>query len=118
MTGIRARTAAFAICTIAALVLAGPGCSASAGRHKSASSTTSTQPSHTSATTVPAHQSSPTSQAVESACNLPVTRDPYDGFHIGVPNGWTLFSLNGTVVVSRDATATEESTVTPVLTTA
>ena len=50
-------------------------------------------------------------------CTLPVTRDTYDGFHIGVPPGWNLFTHDSTIVVSRDATDTEESTVTPVLVT-
>jgi hypothetical protein len=53
-----------------------------------------------------------------AACTLPVTNDPYDGFHVGVPDGWDLFTLHGTIVVSKDPTATEESTVTPVLLTA
>ena len=49
---------------------------------------------------------------------MPVTHDVYDGFHIGVPNGWSVFSTNGTIYVSKDESATEAATVTPVLMTA
>ena len=56
------------------------------------------------------------SGTVAAACNLPLTQDIYDGFHIGVPPGWNLFRLNGTIVVAKDPT--EQSTVTPVLMTA
>ena len=49
-------------------------------------------------------------------CTLPVTHDVFDGFHIGVPDGWDLFTFNGTIVVSKDPSLnTEESSVTPVL---
>jgi hypothetical protein len=50
------------------------------------------------------------------SCTLPLTHDAFDGFHIGVPNGWDLFTHNGTIVVSKDPSKnTEESNVTPVL---
>ena len=53
-----------------------------------------------------------------AACTLPLTQDAFDGFHIGVPVGWDLFMINGTVVVSRDSTGTEEAVVHPALITA
>ena len=53
-----------------------------------------------------------------AACTLPLTQDAFNGFHIGVPDGWNLFTINGTVVVSRDATGTEEAVVHPALITA
>jgi hypothetical protein len=62
--------------------------------------------------------SSPSPVATSStaaACNLPVTQDPYDGFQIGVPDGWDLFPHNGGVVVRRDPTGTERTDVYPVL---
>jgi len=73
--------------------------------------------SSTSATHSGASTTTPTPTPA-TACTLPVTSDPYDGFHVGVPDGWNLFTLHSTIVVSRDPTATEESTVTPVLLTA
>jgi hypothetical protein len=48
-------------------------------------------------------------------CTLPVVHDTYDGFHIGVPDGWNLFTLGGTVVVSHDLAGTEETVVHPAL---
>lgn len=56
---------------------------------------------------------SATPAATAESCALPVTRDGYDGFHIGVPDGWSLFTLHGTIVVTKDAALTEESTLTP-----
>jgi hypothetical protein len=48
-----------------------------------------------------------------------LTHDTFDGFHIGVPSGWDLFTFNGTIVVSKDPSEnTEESNVTPVVMTA
>ena len=50
-------------------------------------------------------------------CSLPLVHDSYDGFHIGVPDGWNLFTVGGTVVVSRDAAGTEGTVVHPALVT-
>ncbi len=90
-----------------ALLLNGSGCSSS-GTHQAA-------PNGSSTTQAPTGASSPSTITALSACTLPLTQDPYDGFHIGVPNGWELFTLHGTIVVSKDPSATEEATVTPVL---
>jgi len=49
------------------------------------------------------------------ACTLPLVHDSYDGFHVGVPNGWHLFTFAGTVFVSRDTAGTEETAVHPAL---
>jgi hypothetical protein len=48
-------------------------------------------------------------------CTLPVTHDPYEGFHIGVPNGWYLGRLNGMLVVSQNVAGTVEAVVEPVV---
>ena len=78
-----------------------------------ASACGSAPPSSSSGTSLSSGSSSPTPAA--TACTMPVVEDVYDGFHIGVPSGWSVFSANGTVYVSKDQSATEESTVTPVL---
>jgi hypothetical protein len=84
-------------------------------------STSGTKPLATGATTtstrrVSGHTTS--SAAPPAACTVAVTSDPYDGFHIGVPEGWSLFTLDGTIVVSKDATGTEQVAVLPALMTA
>jgi hypothetical protein len=97
-----------------ALLLAGSGCSAS-GTHKSAPNGSSTSQAPGGSGTTPTNASTPSTTTALTACTLPLTQDPYDGFHIGVPSGWELFTLHGTIVVSKDPSATEEATVTPVL---
>lgn len=52
------------------------------------------------------------------ACTLPVVHDTLDGFHIGVPDGWHLFTFGGSAIVSRDLAGTEETLVHPALITA
>ena len=98
-------------------VLTGFGGSASSGRAKGSATAGSNTQAGSSSTTSPVGHASPTTSTapVSTACTLPLTQDPYDGFRIGVPAGWNLFTHNGTIVVSKDWTATEESTVTPVL---
>lgn len=49
------------------------------------------------------------------ACALPLVHDQYVGFHIGVPAGWGLATLNGAIGVSKDAAATETTLVYPAL---
>jgi hypothetical protein len=41
------------------------------------------------------------------------TVDSYDGFHIGVPDGWDLFTLDGMIFVSKDPASTEVAVVRP-----
>jgi hypothetical protein len=49
---------------------------------------------------------------------MPLTVDPYQGFHIGVPDGWAVIRLNGTIFVTKDPTSTEGAAVRPALMTA
>lgn len=44
-------------------------------------------------------------------CTDPVVHDSYDGFHVGVPKGWSLTSIDGLVVVFKDYSATTEGIV-------
>ena len=48
-------------------------------------------------------------------CTMSATSDPYDGFRIGVPDGWDLFTLNGMIFVSRNPNSTELAVVRPAL---
>jgi hypothetical protein len=50
-----------------------------------------------------------------SGCSDPVTHDPYDGYHVGVPVGWSVFRVDGRLVVTPSATSPEQSVVAPVL---
>jgi hypothetical protein len=47
------------------------------------------------------------------ACSLPLTYDPYQGFRVGVPAGWELSTMGGTIVVSKDATGSEAALLYP-----
>jgi hypothetical protein len=49
----------------------------------------------------------------QPACSLPLTHDAYDGFHIAVPGGWELFTLNGELEVEKDAIGSEAVIVAP-----
>lgn len=53
-----------------------------------------------------------------SACALPLVRDHYVGFHLGVPGGWTLSTFNGAIAVSRDTSGAEAVVLYPALLTA
>jgi hypothetical protein len=48
-----------------------------------------------------------------ATCNLPLTHDAYDGFHIAVPNGWDLATLRGELEVESDAAAEEAVLISP-----
>jgi len=52
------------------------------------------------------------------ACTDPITRDPYDGFQVGVPAGWNLLTLGDLLVVSKDLPQVEAAVVYPALLTA
>jgi hypothetical protein len=58
---------------------------------------------------------STTTRAASAGCTLPLTRDPYDGYHVGVPAGWGLYHVEGRLVVTPSATAPEQSIVIPAL---
>lgn len=68
-------------------------------------------------TTSKSHQSNPgtTAPPTLASCTLPLTHDTYDGFHIAVPQGWELTSLNGRVEVESDTAGTKAVVVTPAL---
>src|SRR5277367_3783507 len=53
--------------------------------------------------------------AAAGGCSVPVTHDPYDGYHLGVPAGWQVFRTGGRLVVTPSATAPIQSIVAPVL---
>jgi len=44
---------------------------------------------------------------------LPLVNDRYQGFHVGVPTGWDVSTLDGTVAVERDTTGTEAALIYP-----
>jgi hypothetical protein len=48
-------------------------------------------------------------------CTLTSTVDSYDGFHIGVPDGWSLFTLDGMIFVSKGPASAEVTVVRPAL---
>lgn len=50
-----------------------------------------------------------------ATCNLPLTHDTYDGFHIAVPSGWELLTLRGEIEVEKDAAASEAVLVSPAI---
>jgi hypothetical protein len=50
---------------------------------------------------------SPTIVSPVPACTMPLTHDTYNGFHIAVPTGWELSSLNGQILVESDSSGTE-----------
>src|SRR5450759_2151711 len=53
-----------------------------------------------------------------SGCGDPVVHDRYDGFHVGVPAGWTLAIEDGFIVVDREQSDPVEAVVEPALLTA
>jgi len=50
-----------------------------------------------------------------AACTDPVVHDAYDGYHVGVPGGWSLSVADGFVVVHEDRVGSIESVVDPVV---
>jgi len=98
---------------MAILVLTAFGCSSPAAQVGSSSTSS---PGVSSVTTSPSTTSTTSTTATHArTCSLALTRDPYDGFHIGVPGGWDVFTLDDEIVVSRDPTDTEEVVVRPAL---
>ena len=82
------------------------------------SSTTSGSNSATTTTTIkqPVVSTPPsTGEASLASCTMPLTHNAYDGFHIAVPTSWDVASLNGTVEVENDTSATEAVVVIPAL---
>lgn len=100
----------------AAFLLA--GCSGGSG-HLSAPTTSTTgradasaagEPSNGGVSTVP-----PTTAATAASCTLPLTHATDVGFHIAVPSGWDLSTLNGEAVVATTPADTEAVLVYPAL---
>ncbi len=50
-----------------------------------------------------------------SGCPLPLAHDTYDGFHVGVPSGWYLSTLQGAIAVSASPSGTVGSLLYPAL---
>jgi hypothetical protein len=46
-------------------------------------------------------------------CSLPLAHDIYQGFHVGVPAGWDVSTLDGTVSVERGTSGTEAALIYP-----
>ena len=98
----------------AVLVLAGCG----GGSHNSVVTTTTTgggptttgQQSNGSVTTA-----APTTAITTAACTLPLTHAADVGFHIAVPSGWDLSTLNGQAEVATTPAQTEAVLVYPAL---
>lgn len=62
--------------------------------------------------TVPPGGGAPAVSATAS-CPLPLVTDSYQGFRVGVPPGWDVSTLDGTVAVERDTTGTEAALIYP-----
>ena len=73
--------------------------------------------SSTQATRPKSQGSSPgtTAPPTLTRCTLPLTHDTYDGFHIAVPSGWELTTLNSRVEVEANTAATQAVVVIPAL---
>ena len=50
-----------------------------------------------------------------TSCGLPVVHDQYDGFHIGVPSGWDVSTLDGQIAVNQNASGTVGALLYPAL---
>ena len=50
-----------------------------------------------------------------AGCTDPVVHDRYDGFHLGIPAGWSLAVADGFIVVHQDPVGSIESVVDPAL---
>ncbi len=48
-----------------------------------------------------------------STCSLPLIHDSYDGFHVGVPAGWNLSTINDTILLTKDPSGAEAALVYP-----
>ena len=106
--GTRVRMAASA----GAVVLLG-GCGGGAAHLSGVTASTSRQSTGTASTTTAA--TPPPSGATTPACNLPLTHATDVGFHIAVPTGWDLSTLNGVAEVATTPAQTEAVTIYPAL---
>ncbi|HTW98098.1 MAG TPA: hypothetical protein VMD59_04935 [Acidimicrobiales bacterium] len=53
--------------------------------------------------------------AAPSGCTLPLVHETFQGYHVGVPSGWDVDSLGGTVEVEQNATGTVAALLYPAL---
>src|SRR5579862_3204356 len=116
MTTRRGGVRWMAAAAVAAMVLT--GCGQGSG-HTTGTTTPTTgqgsppttgQPSDRGAATVP-----PTTAATTAACTMPLTHATDVGFHIAVPSGWDLSTLNGQAVVAATPADMEAVLVFPAL---
>ena len=130
-TGLRGMRSLGAALAAAGVVLAVSACGGGgSGQHASPPSTTlpssgpsstssvsnpEVTPSSTPTTATPTGGNIPTStaRAPLASCNLPLTHDTDDGFHIAVPAGWELSTINGELEVEKDVSASEAVLVVP-----
>lgn len=98
--------------TVGAVALSLSACAATVNGspHVSGAAVTSAATSTTPSTGKPSSTASP---ATTQNCSLPLTHATGDGFHIGVPTGWDLSTLNGQVVVGSSPADTEAVLVYP-----
>lgn len=75
----------------------------------------STVPAPAVAATSPDAVAAPSTTAAAQDCSLPLTHATDTGFHIAVPSGWDLSSLNGQVLVAQTPADTEAVLVYPAL---
>jgi hypothetical protein len=84
------------------------------GRYRAVAVATGSCASGTSKTlTAPTANGGTDGSGPQQPCNLPLTHDSYDGFHIAVPSGWELFTLGGQLEVEKDAVGSEAVIVAP-----
>lgn len=93
----------------------GKGATASGPSGSSPSSTVAGSAASTASTKPVGGSPSPTAAPTTVACALSLTHDTNDGFHVAVPSGWALSSLNGQIEVQRDQSGTEAVVIIPAL---
>ena len=56
---------------------------------------------------------SPAGAQAGPTCQLPVAYNPYQGYRVGVPDGWEALDLGGTITVTKDRSGTEGAMIYP-----
>jgi hypothetical protein len=113
-TSRRARSWTLLVAVAAVLTLGACGGSP-ANDHTTSTTAAATSTTVTPSTAAPsgASTSQTTVGAQTASCNLPLTHDTDDGFHIAVPDGWELSTTNGELEVENNVQATEAVLVVP-----
>lgn len=93
------------VAVLVALSLAGCGGGSAHSNSASKSGATTTTGSGGVAASTPTTAASGSGQP--GKCALPLTHDTYDGFHVAVPAGWDLSTLNGQILIENNSQATE-----------